>query len=704
MKKKNQILLSIIGVVILIVAVIGVSFAFFNYTRTGSSNTLQVGRIAFNTTQTNIELENVFPTLSTNLNSSNSDTATITITGDTTYSEGIEYKVTIEAVNNTINGKEVPISFNVTASNLGTKSSNYYNERGSTTNVYKLTEEGEAYNGKYVLVGYIKPDTTGVDGSIDITAYIDTNKIVISDTYDGTESDSMGTTNEFVAGREVFTTTEWNSFNSSNPLSFKVKVEAQEGTWVEREQFLTMTALVFDSNWSSVRSKITSIEFHNDGVAPANYVTSFDVTDDESDPSKGNVTLYTVDDGLGNNTYKAIIVANDDIYLPTSAFMLFYNCSKLQVFNAKNLKVDNTFDTQLMFYNCKKLQKIIGLSTWNTSGVQIMGGMFYNCESLESIDGLSNWNTSNVYDMNQMFVGCTGLKSLDLSNWDMSNVTNDKTMFQYTGFETIIMPDNYTRIDDFMFNHNDSYTGESFTIPKTVTTVGNSHIFYDFGKDSTFKKFIVESGSTSLKIVDDVLYTYDGTRLISIPRGKAFTNKTFEIPEGVTFMNELSFSRNQNIDTLILPNSYEIERYIDANNNNYGFKNTGNSLSLSIYLYTSIKMYEVKNDNTRYMSDNGCIYSKDGTELIAIPLHYDGVLNIKSGTTTIGQQAFWTVSNVNNVDGITQINIPASVTSIDANQLTFLNSLMSRSANPVTITIDSENTAYQITNNQIVAK
>ena len=57
----------------------------------------------------------------------------------------------------------------------------------------------------------------------------------------------------------------------------------------------------------------------------------------------------------------------------------------------------------------------------------------------------------------------------------------------------------------------------------------------------------------------------------------------------------------------------------------------------------------------------------------------------------------------NNIDNITQINIPASVTTIEANQITMLNYLMSRSTNRVTVTIDSGNTAYKIVNNQIVA-
>ncbi len=216
---------------------------------------------------------------------------------------------------------------------------------------------------------------------------------------------------------------------------------------------------------------------------------------------------------------------------------------------------------------------------------------------------------------------------------------------------------------------------------------------------------IIKYGNTYFKTIDDILYSYDGTRLISVPRGKAFANRTYEIPEGVTFMNEMAFSRNKNIDTVIIPSSYVIERYIDANNNSYGFNNTGNSLSLAIYRYTSIKEYEVKNDNPRYSSYEGCIYSKDGTELIAVPLHYTGVLNIKAGTTSIGQEAFWTfLEAISNADNITSINIPASVTTIEANQLATLNKLMNRSTNPVTITIDSSNTAYEISNNQIVAR
>ena len=432
MKKNNQILLSIIGVAILIVAVIGVSFAFFNYTRTGSPNTLQVGRIAFNSTQNNtITLENVFPTSSTNLNSSNSDTVTITITGDTTYSEGIEYKVTLEDVNNTINGKEVPISIRAVADNLGTASSNYYTERTNKTKIYKLNSEGEAYNGKYIAVGYIPSGASGVDGSIDITAFIDTNKVAISDTYNGNETDLMGTTNDWVAGREVFTTTEWNSF-ASTPISFKVKVEANEGIWVEPEKFLTMKKLSKIQSFKDIRANITSIEFHKDGIAPSNPVTSFDVTDETSDTSKGSITLYTVDDGLGNNTYKAIIVANDVIYAPENCIQMFQNMQKLTTFNSKNFKVDNVIYMSNMFNSCINLININSLRNWNITNVQYLNGLFSGCASLTNINALANWNVSNLLDYTNMFSVCGIVDASGINNWDINQNADFTNMFQYT--------------------------------------------------------------------------------------------------------------------------------------------------------------------------------------------------------------------------------------------------------------------------------
>ena len=241
----KQVLLSVIGIAILVIAVVGVAFAFFNYTRTGTSNTIKVGRISFVSRQTDtINLTNLFPIDPTNTSDMNDSTKVgtveIEIEGDTDYNDGVEYLISAVDSSITTNGKTLPISLDITVTTLGTESSSYWTARESkNATIYKKLV-GETLEGNgMLLVGYIKPNTTsgtaeGVDGSITIKAYLDKNKILISDTYNNGENptDNLGTPASTGEGKTVFTTTEWNALQA-NGVSFKVKVEANEGIWVE---------------------------------------------------------------------------------------------------------------------------------------------------------------------------------------------------------------------------------------------------------------------------------------------------------------------------------------------------------------------------------------------------------------------------------------------------------------------------------------
>ena len=61
-KNRKQNLLLVLGLFVLITMFGGLTYAFFNYSRTGSANTLSVGRISFNTNQTEtINLSDVSP-------------------------------------------------------------------------------------------------------------------------------------------------------------------------------------------------------------------------------------------------------------------------------------------------------------------------------------------------------------------------------------------------------------------------------------------------------------------------------------------------------------------------------------------------------------------------------------------------------------------------------------------------------------------
>ena len=242
---KKQNLLLVLGLIAFIGLVGGVTYAFFNYTRTGAGNTIRVGRIAFISRQTEtINLSNLFPIDPTETGIMDDEekvgTLEIEIEGDTDYVDGVEYLISTVNSSITSNGKTLPISLDVTVTNLGTSSDSYFTARNSkNATIYKKLVGDTLTGDEQVLVGYIKPNTTsgtkeGVNGKITIKAYLDKNKILISDTYNDGEkpTDNMGTPASLGEGKTVFTTTEWNALQQ-NGVSFQIKVEANEGIWVE---------------------------------------------------------------------------------------------------------------------------------------------------------------------------------------------------------------------------------------------------------------------------------------------------------------------------------------------------------------------------------------------------------------------------------------------------------------------------------------
>ena len=79
-----------------------------------------------------------------------------------------------------------------------------------------------------------------------------------------------------------------------------------------------------------------------------------------------------------------------------------------------------------MFTNCSIIS--LDLSNFDTSNVENMENMFGGCSNLLSLN-LSNFNTSKVRDMGGMFLSCSNLLSLDLSNFDTSSVIDMGYMF-----------------------------------------------------------------------------------------------------------------------------------------------------------------------------------------------------------------------------------------------------------------------------------
>ncbi len=331
-KSKKQMFLTII--IFTLVMMLGtISYAFFNYTRTGSPNNFSVGRISFSSSnEQTITLNNLFPIDPTESGVMNDSTKVgtyqINITGDTDYADGLEYLVSIIDANiYTSTGKTIPISLDISTNGLGNENNNYFTARESKdTTMYKRLSTSSIVGDGMIMVGFIKPNTTsgtaeGVNGSITIKAYLDKNNIAISDTYDGSESFNNGTTNEWVNGRTVLTTSEWDAISNTG-VSFKVKVEANKGIWVigSIENLMRRNAVMDNINSTYVQNSTPGIDFskisgdsNNDGTinnGKGTYIRSG--TENDANP----IVYYRgeIEDNniiFGNKCWKAVRTTTD---------------------------------------------------------------------------------------------------------------------------------------------------------------------------------------------------------------------------------------------------------------------------------------------------------------------------------------------------------------------------------------------------------
>ena len=378
MNNKKQLLLSIGLVLILVLMIVGISYAAFKFTGLGTKpNTITTGAIT-------MEYEE-----STNTISMTGALPTTDATGKVRLTAGEYFDFTIKS---NIQGN-ANINWEIAAEDI--------------------TASAKKMDGKNIKLYLTKLDSTGAETQVMAPKVYSASTSANTKTGrpSGVMSLATGTmsTSETINYRlRMYVDEDYNPQGDGGGLSFSVKInaygkvkEAPTGSKIKayrtQDDYDNGNNPDTDFHTADYAPKITSVTTKKDNIVPATATESWDI----SEAGDGSVMAYVEDDGTGNSTYKLTIGGKGGIIANES---------------------------MISYFSYFKYVTSIDLSALDTSEVTNMSDMFNSCDNLTSLD-VSNFDTSNVINMYGMFAFCSSLTSLDVSNFDTSKVTEMVTMF-----------------------------------------------------------------------------------------------------------------------------------------------------------------------------------------------------------------------------------------------------------------------------------
>ena len=108
----------------------------------------------------------------------------------------------------------------------------------------------------------------------------------------------------------------------------------------------------------------------------------------------------------------------DTSAVTTMSNMFIYN-RKLSVLNTNSWDTGAVTNMSYMFYDTRALSEIQGIENWDTGAVTDMSFMFSRYDGLTTLATLDlrGWDVSNVTTMASMFNGANGLTTLNVTGW-----------------------------------------------------------------------------------------------------------------------------------------------------------------------------------------------------------------------------------------------------------------------------------------------
>lgn len=122
----------------------------------------------------------------------------------------------------------------------------------------------------------------------------------------------------------------------------------------------------------------------------------------------------------------------------TDVHGMFDGCDHLTALDTSKFAAKKVENFSEMFKNCRAL-KTIDAASITVDKATTLYAMFSGCQELRSFD-VSKWNVSNVTNFAELFRDCPRLRGLDLTKWNTAKATGMGGMFRSCGNETLWNP------------------------------------------------------------------------------------------------------------------------------------------------------------------------------------------------------------------------------------------------------------------------
>ncbi|MBR3929382.1 MAG: leucine-rich repeat domain-containing protein [Clostridia bacterium] len=220
----------------------------------------------------------------------------------------------------------------------------------------------------------------------------------------------------------------------------------------------------------------------------------------------------------------------------------------------------------------------------------------------------------------------------------------------------IIIPDSVTSIGNYAFNECESLT--EITIPDSVTFIGVNPFTYCL-EPINIK---VSPEHPTLATIDGVLFDKTEKKLICYPC--AFTEETYEIPQGISSIGDEAFHNCIALTKIIVPESVS----------SFG--------KCSFLRCDNLEKIQVSPEHPTFATIDGVLFDKTEKKLIYYPCALAAEsYSIPQGISAIGDHAFFSCKSLTKIaipdsvsfigdyafascSSLTEITIPDSVTSI----------------------------------------